>query len=105
MDWFEAMGEPNNSIFENLNNGTTTNTNNMNLFNSNGSAGSATENGMMMIMDPAAVGGGFGGGFGGGGNGAGWNGILTDTASSWPATDDLMFGYGSDLANILKDCF
>ncbi|RAO68366.1 uncharacterized protein BHQ10_004378 [Talaromyces amestolkiae] len=88
MDWFEAMGEPQNSIFETLNNGPTTN--NLNLYNSHGSA----ENGMM-IMDPAAT---------AGINGAGWNGILTDT-TSWPATDDLMFGYGSDLANILKDCF
>jgi hypothetical protein len=88
MDWFEAMGESNNSIFENLNNGTTTN--NMNPFNN-----STTENGMMM-MDPATA--------AAAGAGAGWNGILTDT-TSWPATDDLMFGYGSDLANILKDCF
>lgn len=85
MDWFEAIGEPNNSIFETLNNGTTT-TNNMNLY-------SSAENGIT-IMDPAAA----------GINGAGWNGILTDT-TPWPATDDLMFGYGSDLANILKDCF
>lgn len=88
MDWFEAMGEPKNSIFETLNNGPTTN--NMNLYNGHGSADSG-----MMIMDPAAT---------AGINGAGWNGILTDTPS-WPATDDLMFGYGSDLANILKDCF
>lgn len=97
MDWFEAMGEPNNSIYENLNNGTNT----MNFFSNNNNNG-IVENGML-IMDPAAVGGGFGAGFGGNGNGAGWNGILTDTA--WPATDDLMFGYGSDLANLLKDCF
>ncbi|PCG91576.1 Casein kinase II, regulatory subunit [Penicillium occitanis (nom. inval.)] len=104
MDWFEAMGEPNNSIFENLNNGAT---NNMNLFSTNSNNNGIAENGIM-IMDPAAVGGGFTGsgfGVGGNGNGAGWNGILTDTTSSWPATDDLMFGYGSDLANILKDCF
>lgn len=93
MGWFEAMGQPNNSVYENLNNGTT---NNMNFFNN-------ADNGMM-IMDPAAVGGGFSGGGGGGGGGAGWNGILTDT-TPWPSTDDLMFGYGSDLANILKDCF
>ncbi|EED18602.1 C6 transcription factor, putative [Talaromyces stipitatus ATCC 10500] len=39
------------------------------------------------------------------GGSAGWNGMLTDT-TSWPATDDFMFGgYGSDLASILKDCF
>lgn len=88
MDWFEAMGEPNNGIYENLNNGT----NNMNLFNN-------AENGMM-IIDPAAA----AAGSGANGAGVGWNGILTDT-TSWPATDDLMFGYGSDLANILKDCF
>uniref|UniRef100_A0A093VP73 Putative transcriptional regulatory protein n=1 Tax=Talaromyces marneffei PM1 TaxID=1077442 RepID=A0A093VP73_TALMA len=81
MDWFKVMGEPNN----------------INLFNNNNNNNNAAENGLMIMMDPAA-------GAGAGGGGGGWNGIMTDT-TSWPATDDLMFGYGSDLANILKDCF
>lgn len=25
--------------------------------------------------------------------------------ASWPTTDDFMYGYGSELASILRDCF
>ena len=90
MDWFQAMGEPSNNIFTNLNSGTNSN---MNLFvNSNNAEAE-------MLMP------GSGGDEVGNAGAAGWNGMVIDGASLWPATDDLMFGYGSDLASILKDCF